>query len=140
MDTIYIVVGAILAFCGALVTLGNAYKTIKTFKQPYDDLKTKVLEIEESTSKLKEKMKAIEEKIYSYVDKKDSLHEAQMTALKEDILALKDQISKNEMDTKLILKQLLAIGGAIADPLDESQKEKVRAANSEIIEHLIEGN
>lgn len=135
-----IIAGAFLSICAAVITVGNAFKTIKEFKKPYQDLKGKVFELEDNNKELYEKIKFLENKIKEYVDQRADYNLSHIKELNTDINDLKDQILRNEKDTKLILKQLLAIGQTIADPGDEIQKDKIRKVNGELIEHLIENN
>ncbi len=135
-----IIAGAFLSICASVVTIGNAFKTIKEFKKPYQDLKGKVFKLENSNKELYEKIQILENKIKDYVDERADSNLSHIKELNEDIADLKNQIVKNEKDTKLILKQLLAIGQTIADPGDEIQKDKIRKVNGELIEHLIENN
>ena len=47
MGTIGIVIGALLAVAAAISTIGGAWKYIQQMKQPYEDLKNKVIKLEE---------------------------------------------------------------------------------------------
>ena len=135
-----IIAGAFLSIRAAVITVGNAFKTIKEFKKPYQALKGKVFKLEDSNKELYEKIKVLENKIKEYVDQRADYNLSHIKELNVDISDLKDQILRNEKDTKLILKQLLAIGQTIADPGDEIQKDQIRKVNGELIEHLIENN
>ena len=45
METIGIVIGALLAVAAAVSTIGGAWKYIQQIKQPYEDLKNKVIKL-----------------------------------------------------------------------------------------------
>lgn len=137
MENFLIFLTVLLAICGGIATFGAAIKTLKDWKKPYVDLEQKVKQLEEQSAEMKREVLALENKLKKYTDDKYTSNLTNIENLGVEISALKHQIEKNEADTKLILKQLLAIGLHIAEPHEEDHKEKIRLASNEIVEHLI---
>ena len=50
METVGIVIGALLSLAAAISTIGGAWKYIQQVKQPYEDLKNKVMKLEEQNA------------------------------------------------------------------------------------------
>ena len=68
METIGIVIGALLAVAAAVSTIGGEWKYIQQIKQPYEDLKNKVIKLEEQNKASKRDLNELELRLRRYVD------------------------------------------------------------------------
>lgn len=137
METIGIVIGALLAVAAAISTIGGAWKYIQQMKQPYEDLKNKVIQLEEQNKASKRDLNELELKLRRYIDEQNSKTDTAIHNIKEDITALRTSIEANEQDTKLILKEIFHLTSYITSG-DKEKLQDLLGVNSEILNHLID--
>lgn len=136
METIGIVIGALLAVAAAISTIGGAWKYIQQMKQPYEDLKNKVIQLEEQNKASKRDLNELELRLRRYIDEQNSKTDTAIHNIKEDITALRTSIEANEQDTKLILKEIFHLTSYITSG-DKEKLQDLLGVNSEILNHLI---
>lgn len=137
METIGIVIGALLAVAAAISTIGGAWKYIQQMKQPYEDLKNKVMKLEEQNKAAKRDLNELELRLRRYIDEQNSKTDTAIHNIKEDITALRTSIEANEQDTKLILKEIFHLTSYITSG-DKEKLQDLLGVNSEILNHLID--
>lgn len=137
METIGIVIGALLAVAAAISTIGGAWKYIQQMKQPYEDLKNKVIKLEEQNKASKRDLNELELRLRKYIDEQNSKTDTVIHNIKEDITALRTSIETNEQDTKLILKEIFHLTSYITSG-DKEKLQDLFGVNSEILNHLID--
>lgn len=137
METIGIVIGALLAVAAAISTIGGAWKYIQQMKQPYEDLKNKVIQLEEQNKASKRDLNELELRLRRYIDEQNSKTDTAIHNIKEDITALRTSIEANEQDTKLILKEIFHLTSYIISG-DKEKLQDLLGVNSEILNHLID--
>ena len=137
METIGIVIGALLAVAAAVSTIGGAWKYIQQIKQPYEDLKNKVIKLEEQNKASKRDLNELELRLRRYIDEQNSKTDTAIHNIKEDITALRTSIEANEQDTKLILKEIFHLTSYITSG-DKEKLQDLLGVNSEILNHLID--
>ena len=137
METIGIVIAALLAVAAAISTIGGAWKYIQQMKQPYEDLKNKVMKLEEQNKASKRDLNELELRLRRYIDEQNSKTDTAIHNIKEDITALRKSIEANEQDTKLILKEIFHLTSYITSG-DKEKFQELLGVNSEILNHLIE--
>lgn len=137
METIGIVIGALLAVAAAISTIGGAWKYIQQMKQPYEDLKNKVIQLEEQNKASKRDLNELELRLRRYIDEQNSKTDSAIHNIKEDITALRTSIEANEQDTKLILKEIFHLTSYITSG-DKEKLQDLLGVNSEILNHLID--
>lgn len=137
METIGIVIGALLAVAAAISTIGGAWKYIQQMKQPYEDLKNKVIKLEEQNETSKRDLNELELRLRKYIDEQNSKTDTVIHNIKEDITALRTSIETNEQDTKLILKEIFHLTSYITSG-DKEKLQDLLGVNSEILNHLID--
>lgn len=137
METIGIVIGALLAVAAAISTIGGAWKYIQQMKQPYEDLKNKVIQLEEQNKASKRDLNELELRLRRYIDEQNSKTDTTIHNIKEDITALRTSIEANEQDTKLILKEIFHLTSYITSG-DKEKLQDLLGVNSEILNHLID--
>lgn len=137
METIGIVIGALLAVAAAISTIGGAWKYIQQMKQPYEDLKNKVIQLEEQNKASKRDLNELELRLRRYIDEQNSKTDTAIHNIKEDITALRTSIEANEQDTKLILKEIFHLTSYITSG-DKEKLQDLLDVNSEILNHLID--
>lgn len=137
METIGIVIGALLAVAAAISTIGGAWKYIQQMKRPYEDLKNKVIKLEEQNKASKRDLNELELRLRRYIDEQNSKTDTAIHNIKEDITALRTSIEANEQDTKLILKEIFHLTSYITSG-DKEKLQDLLGVNSEILNHLID--
>lgn len=137
METIGIVIGALLAVAAAISTIGGAWKYIQQMKQPYEDLKNKVIQLEEQNKASKRDLNELELRLRRYIDEQNSKTDTAIHNIKEDITALRTSIEANEQDTKLILKEIFHLTSYITSG-DKEKLQDLLGVNCEILNHLID--
>ena len=137
METIGIVIGALLAVAAAISTIGGAWKYIQQMKQPYEDLKNKVIQLEEQNKASNRDLNELELRLRRYIDEQNSKTDTAIHNIKEDITALRTSIEANEQDTKLILKEIFHLTSYITSG-DKEKLQDLLGVNSEILNHLID--
>lgn len=137
METIGIVIGALLAVAAAISTIGGAWKYIQQMKQPYEDLKNKVIKLEEQNKASKRDLNELELRLRRYIDEQNSKTDTAIHNIKEDITALRTSIEASEQDTKLILKEIFHLTSYITSG-DKEKLQDLLGVNSEILNHLID--
>lgn len=137
METIGIVISALLAVAAAISTIGGAWKYIQQMKQPYEDLKNKVIQLEEQNKASKRDLNELELRLRRYIDEQNSKTDTVIHNIKEDITALRTSIEANEQDTKLILKEIFHLTSYITSG-DKEKLQDLLGVNSEILNHLID--
>lgn len=137
METVGIVIGALLAVAAAISTIGGAWKYIQQMKQPYEDLKNKVIQLEEQNKASKRDLNELELRLRRYIDEQNSKTDTAIHNIKEDITALRTSIEANEQDTKLILKEIFHLTSYITSG-DKEKLQDLLGVNSEILNHLID--
>lgn len=132
MDEIIIAVRQFLLVCGAVITIGGAWKVYKDFKKPDDDLKETVRRHEEWLKRDNERIKSIETLLIAQEGIKAELNKhSQLLSEHEQRL----EADKERGD--LMLKANMAI---LDGMLSEDDKESLKATRKEIQDFLVEKN
>lgn len=132
MDEIIIAVRQFLLVCGAVITVGGAWKVYKDFKKPNDDLKETVRRHEEWLKRDNERIKSIETLLIAQEGIKAELNKhSQLLSEHEQRL----EADKERGD--LMLKANMAI---LDGMLSEDDKESLKATRKEIQDFLVEKN
>ena len=137
METAGIVIGALLSLAAAISTIGGAWKYIQQIKQPYEDLKNKVMKLEEQNAESRRNLNELESRLRRYIDEQNDKTDATIHNIKEDITALRTSIETNEKDTKLILKEIFHLTSYITSG-DKDKLDELLGVNTEILNHLID--
>ena len=137
METAGIVIGALLSLAAAISTIGGAWKYIQQVKQPYEDLKNKVMKLEEQNAESRRNLNELESRLRRYIDEQNNKTDATIHNIKEDITALRTSIEANEKDTKLILKEIFHLTSYITSG-DKDKLDELLGVNTEILNHLID--
>ena len=137
METAGIVIGALLSLAAAISTIGGAWKYIQQIKQPYEDLKNKVMKLEEQNTESRRNLNELESRLRRYIDEQNNKTDATIHNIKEDITALRTSIEANEKDTKLILKEIFHLTSYITSG-DKDKLDELLGVNTEILNHLID--
>lgn len=137
MESVGIVIGALLSLAAAISTIGGAWKYIQQVKQPYEDLKNKVMKLEEQNVESRRNLNELESRLRRYVDEQNNKTDATIHNIKEDITALRTSIEANEKDTKLILKEIFHLTSYITSG-DKDKLDELLGVNTEILNHLID--
>ena len=137
METAGIVIGALLSLAAAISTIGGAWKYIQQIKQPYEDLKNKVIKLEEQNAESRRNLNELESRLRRYIDEQNDKTDATIHNIKEDITALRTSIEANEKDTKLILKEIFHLTSYITSG-DKDKLDELLGVNTEILNHLID--
>ena len=137
METVGIVIGALLSLAAAISTIGGAWKYIQQVKQPYEDLKNKVMKLEEQNAESRRNLNELESRLRRYIDEQNNKTDATIHNIKEDITALRTSIEANEKDTKLILKEIFHLSSYITSG-DKDKLDELLGVNTEILNHLID--
>lgn len=137
METVGIVIGALLSLAAAISTIGGAWKYIQQIKQPYEDLKNKVMKLEEQNAESRRDLNELESRLRKYIDEQNDKTDATIHNIKEDITALRTSIEANEKDTKLILKEIFHLTSYITSG-DKDKLDELLGVNTEILNHLID--
>ena len=137
METAGIVIGALLSLAAAISTIGGAWKYIQQIKQPYEDLKNKVMKLEEQNAESRRDLNELESRLRRYIDEQNDKTDATIHNIKEDITALRTSIEANEKDTKLILKEIFHLTSYITSG-DKDKLDELLGVNTEILNHLID--
>lgn len=137
METVGIVIGALLSLAAAISTIGGAWKYIQQIKQPYEDLKNKVMKLEEQNAESRRNLNELESRLRKYIDEQNNKTDATIHNIKEDITALRTSIEANEKDTKLILKEIFHLTSYITSG-DKDKLDELLGVNTEILNHLID--
>lgn len=137
METVGIVIGALLSLAAAISTIGGAWKYIQQMKQPYEDLKNKVMKLEEQNAESRRNLNELESRLRKYIDEQNNKTDATIHNIKEDITALRTSIEANEKDTKLILKEIFHLTSYITSG-DKDKLDELLGVNTEILNHLID--
>lgn len=132
MDEFLIAVRQFLLVCGAVITIGGAWKVYKDFKKPNDDLKETVRRHEEWLKRDNERIKSIETLLIAQEGIKAELNKhSQLLSEHEQRL----EADKERGD--LMLKANMAI---LDGMLSEDDKESLKATRKEIQDFLVEKN
>lgn len=132
MDEIIIAVRQFLLVCGAVITIGGAWKVYKDFKKPNDDLKETVRRHEEWLKRDNERIKSIETLLIAQEGIKAELNKhSQLLSEHEQRL----EADKERGD--LMLKANMAI---LDGMLSEDDKESLKATRKGIQDFLVEKN
>ena len=132
MDEIIIAVRQFLLVCGAVITIGGAWKVYKDFKKPNDDLKETVRRHEEWLKRDNERIKSIETLLIAQEGIKAELNKhSQLLSEHEQRL----EADKERGD--LMLKANMAI---LDGMLSEDDKESLKATRKEIQDFLVDKN
>ena len=137
METVGIVIGALLSLAAAISTIGGAWKYIQQVKQPYEDLKNKVMKLEEQNAESRRNLNELESRLRRYIDEQNNKTDATIHNIKEDITALRTSIEANEKDTKLIVKEIFHLTSYITSG-DKDKLDELLGVNTEILNHLID--
>ena len=137
METVGIVIGALLSIAAAISTIGGAWKYIQQMKKPYEDLKNKVIKLEEQNKESRRNLNELESRLRRYIDEQNDKTDATIHNIKEDITALRTSIEANEKDTKLILKEIFHLTTYITSG-DKDKLDELLGVNTEILNHLID--
>lgn len=137
METVGIVIGALLSLAAAISTIGGAWKYIQQVKQPYEDLKNKVMKLEEQNTESRRNLNELESRLRRYIDEQNNKTDATIHNIKEDMTALRTSIEANEKDTKLILKEIFHLTSYITSG-DKDKLDELLGVNTEILNHLID--
>lgn len=137
MEAVGIVIGALLSIAAAISTIGGAWKYIQQMKKPYEDLKNKVMKLEEQNEESRRNLNDLESRLRRYIDEQNDKTDVAIHNIKEDITALRTSIEANEKDTKLILKEIFHLTTYITSG-DKDKLDELLGVNTEILNHLID--
>lgn len=137
MEAVGIAIGVLLSIAAAISTIGGAWKYIQQMKKPYEDLKNKVMKLEEQNEESRRNLNELESRLRRYIDEQNDKTDIAIHNIKEDITALRTSIEANEKDTKLILKEIFHLTTYITSG-DKDKLDELLGVNTEILNHLID--
>ena len=132
MDEFAIAVRQFLLVCGAVITIGGAWKVYKEIKKPNDDLKETVRRHEEWLKRDNDRIKSIETLLIAQEGIKAELNKHSQMLSEHD-----QRLEADKMRGNLTLKAELAI---INNQLADSGQDKVAEIRDEIQEFLLDKN
>ena len=132
MDEFAIAVRQFLLVCGAVITIGGAWKVYKEIKKPNDDLKETVRRHEEWLKRDNDLIKSIETLLIAQEGIKAELNKHSQMLSEHD-----QRLEADKMRGNLTLKAELAI---INNQLADSGQDKLAEIRDEIQEFLLDKN
>lgn len=132
MDEFAIAVRQFLLVCGAVITIGGAWKVYKEIKKPNDDLKETVRRHEEWLKRDNERIKSIETLLIAQEGIKAELNKHSQMLSEHD-----QRLEADKMRGNLTLKAELAI---INNQLADCGQDKLAEIRDEIQEFLLDKN
>ncbi|MGM9962767.1 MAG: hypothetical protein ACI319_06960 [Holdemanella porci] len=132
MDEFAIAVRQFLLVCGAVITIGGAWKVYKEIKKPNDDLKETVRRHEEWLKRDNDRIKSIETLLIAQEGIKAELNKHSQMLSEHD-----QRLEADKMRGNLTLKAELAI---INNQLADSGQDKLAEIRDEIQEFLLDKN
>lgn len=132
MDEFAIAVRQLLLVCGAVITIGGAWKVYKEIKKPNDDLKETVRRHEEWLKRDNERIKSIETFVIAQEGIKAELSKHSQMLSEHD-----QRLEADKERGNLTLKAELAI---INNQLADSGHDKLAEIRDEIQEFLLDKN
>ena len=132
MDEFAIAVRQFLLVCGAVITIGGAWKVYKEIKKPNDDLKETVRRHEELLKRDNDRIKSIETLLIAQEGIKAELNKHSQMLSEHD-----QRLEADKMRGNLTLKAELAI---INNQLADSGQDKLAEIRDEIQEFLLDKN
>ena len=132
MDEFAIAVRQFLLICGAVITIGGAWKVYKEIKKPNDDLKETVRRHEEWLKRENDRIKSIETLLIAQEGIKAELNKHSQMLSEHD-----QRLEADKMRGNLTLKAELAI---INNQLADSGQDKLAEIRDEIQEFLLDKN
>lgn len=132
MDEFAIAVRQLLLVCGAVITIGGAWKVYKEFKKPNDDLKETVRRHEEWLVRDNERIKSIESLVITQEGIKKELNEHSRRLGEHE-----ERLEEDKQRGNLTLKANIAI---INNMLSENDKDKLQETRDEIQNFLLDKN
>ena len=132
MDEFAIAVRQFLLVCGAVITIGGAWKVYKEIKKPNDDLKETVRRHEEWLKRDNDRIKLIETLLIAQEGIKAELNKHSQMLSEHD-----QRLEADKMRGNLTLKAELAI---INNQLADSGQDKLAEIRDEIQEFLLDKN
>ena len=132
MDEFAIAVRQFLLACGAVITIGGAWKVYKEIKKPNDDLKETVRRHEEWLKRDNDRIKSIETLLIAQEGIKAELNKHSQMLSEHD-----QRLEADKMRGNLTLKAELAI---INNQLADSGQDKLAEIRDEIQEFLLDKN
>lgn len=132
MDEFAIAVRQFLLVCGAVITIGGAWKVYKEIKKPNDDLKETVRKHEEWLKRDNDRIKSIETLLIAQEGIKAELNKHSQMLSEHD-----QRLEADKMRGNLTLKAELAI---INNQLADSGQDKLAEIRDEIQEFLLDKN
>lgn len=132
MDEFAIAVRQFLLVCGAVITIGGAWKVYKEIKKPNDDLKETVRRHEEWLKRDNDRIKSIETLLIAQEGIKAELNKHSQMLSEHD-----QRLEADKMRGNLTLKAELAI---INNQLADSDQDKLAEIRDEIQEFLLDKN
>lgn len=132
MDEFTIAVRQFLLVCGAVITIGGAWKVYKEIKKPNDDLKETVRRHEEWLKRDNDRIKSIETLLIAQEGIKAELNKHSQMLSEHD-----QRLEADKMRGNLTLKAELAI---INNQLADSGQDKLAEIRDEIQEFLLDKN
>lgn len=132
MDEFAIAVRQFLLICGAVITIGGAWKVYKEIKKPNDDLKETVRRHEEWLKRDNDRIKSIETLLIAQEGIKAELNKHSQMLSEHD-----QRLEADKMRGNLTLKAELAI---INNQLADSGQDKLAEIRDEIQEFLLDKN
>lgn len=132
MDEFAIAVRQFLLVCGAVITIGGAWKVYKEIKKPNDDLKETVRRHEEWLKRDNDRIKSIESLVITQEGIKAELNKHSQMLSEHD-----QRLEADKMRGNLTLKAELAI---INNQLADSGQDKLAEIRDEIQEFLLDKN
>ena len=132
MDEFAIAVRQFLLVCGAVITIGGAWKVYKEIKKPNDDLKETVRRHEEWLKRDNDRIKSIETLLIAQEGIKAELNKHSQMLSEHD-----QRLEADKMRGNITLKAELAI---INNQLADSGQDKLAEIRDEIQEFLLDKN
>ncbi|MGO5328814.1 hypothetical protein ACTQXP_03920 [Holdemanella porci] len=132
MDEFAIAVRQFLLVCGAVITIGGAWKVYKEIKKPNDDLKETVRRHEEWLKRDNDRIKSIESLVITQEGIKKELNEHSRRLGEHE-----ERLEEDKQRGNLTLKANIAI---INNMLSENDKDKLQETRDEIQNFLLDKN
>lgn len=132
MEEVISSVQLFLVICGAIITIGGAYKVFQDWQKPNKDLKAMVLRHDELLKQDNDRIKNIEKLVIVQEGLNKKIDEHTRLLSDHD-----DRLDEDKERSNLLLKANIAILNGL---LSDSDKEKLVETRNEIQDFLVEKN
>lgn len=136
MEDIRVFIGVLLAIAAGISAIGAAWKYLKEWKKPYDDLVKKVADLEQKNKESQQALEQLESRLHTYIDSQNREVNESISNIKDDLSSLRASIETNERDTKLILKEIFHLTNYLTSG-DKGKLTELLGVNEEILAHIL---